>query len=84
MYDVITSIKNIVEAEGCIIPDVKNVKNTRKGQRREVWGVKYTNHGRKRVKILAEEYYGAILKKKLHKYAYGAKGKNCDDVNGGF
>ena len=27
-HDVLTSINYIVEAEGCIIPDVKNVKNT--------------------------------------------------------
>ena len=33
-YDVLTSIKYIVEDEGCIIPDVKNVKNTRKGRQR--------------------------------------------------
>ena len=36
MFDVLTSIKYIVEAEGCIITNVKNLKNTRKGRRREV------------------------------------------------
>ena len=30
-HDVLTSIKYSMEAEGCIIPDVKNVKNTREG-----------------------------------------------------
>ena len=54
-YDVLKSIKYIVEAEGCIIPDVNNVKNTRKGRRREVWGSKDTNLGGKRVCMLAED-----------------------------
>ena len=43
--------------------------------------------------MLAEHDYGAILKKKLHKDAHGAKGMqlklsqqlfNCDDVKGDF
>ena len=34
-YDVIKSIKYIVDAEGCIIPDVKTVKNTQNGRQRE-------------------------------------------------
>ena len=39
-YDVLTSINHIVEAEGCIILDVNNVKNMRKGRQREFWGSK--------------------------------------------
>ena len=39
-YDVLTPINYIVEAEGYIIPDTKNVKNTQKGQLRESWGVR--------------------------------------------
>ena len=62
-----------MEAEGCIIPDVNNVKNTRKGRRREVWGSKDTNHGGKKVRVLAENNYGKNSKKTIHKYAYGAK-----------
>ena len=54
-YDVLTSIKYIVEDEGCIIPDVKNVKNTRKLRRREVWESKDTNNGGKRARMLAED-----------------------------
>ena len=46
-YDLLTSIKYIVEAEGCIIPDVKNFNKTWKRQKREAWGVKDTNHGGK-------------------------------------
>ena len=72
-YDVLTSIKYIVEAEGCIVPDFNNVKNTRKGQQREAWKIKDTNHGGKRVRMLDEYNYGAILKKKLHKDAHGKK-----------
>ena len=67
MYDGITSIKYIVEAEGCIIPDVKNVKNTRKGRQREVWGSKDTNHGIKRVRMLADDDYSTILNKNCTK-----------------
>ena len=44
-YDLLTSIKYIVEAEGCIIPDVKNVNKTWKQQRREAWGAKDAKHG---------------------------------------
>ena len=88
-YDVLTSIKYIVEAEGCIIPDVKNVKNTQNGRQREVWGGKGAFHGGKRVQMLAGDDYGAISEKKLHKYAHGAKYMqlnlsqqlfNCDDA----
>ena len=39
-YDVLILIKYIVEDEGCIIPDVYNVKNTRKGQKGGAWGVR--------------------------------------------
>ena len=67
MYDVLTSIKDTVEAGGCIIPDVNNVKNMRKGWRREVWGSKDTNHGGERVHILAECDYGEIPKKNCTK-----------------
>ena len=35
MYDVLISIKYIMEAEGCIINDVNNVNNTCKGRQRE-------------------------------------------------
>ena len=72
-YAVLTPIKYIVEAKGCIILDAKNVKNTRKGQQREVWGSKDTNHGGKRLRMLSEDDYGALLKKKMHKDAHGAK-----------
>ena len=34
-YDVLTSIKYNVDTKGFIIPDFKNVKNTRKGRQRE-------------------------------------------------
>ena len=57
-YDVITSIKYIVEVEGCIIPDVKNVKNTRKGRQREAWGIKDTNHEGNILRMLDEDEYG--------------------------
>ena len=40
MYDLLTSIKYIVEDEGCIIPDAKNVNKTWKGRRREAWGLR--------------------------------------------
>ena len=73
IYDVLPSIKYIVETKGCIIPDVKNVQNAWKGRRREVWGSKDTNNGGKRVQMLAEDDYGATSDKKLHKYAHGAK-----------
>ena len=63
MYDLLTSIKYIEEAEGCIIPDVKNVNKTWKRQRREYWGVKDTNHGGKRVLMLTDNDNGAISKK---------------------
>ena len=72
-YDLLTSIKYIVEAEGCIILDVKNVNKTWKRQRRKAWGVKDTNHGGKRVLILADDDNGEISKKKMHKDAHGAK-----------
>ena len=55
MYDVLTSIKYIVEDEGCIIPDVNNAKNTLKGRRREAWGSKDTNCGRKSLQIFSED-----------------------------
>ena len=82
-----------MEAEGCVIPDVKNSKNTWKGRQREFWGSKDTDNGGNRVRMLAEDDYGAILKKKLHKYAHGAKEMklelsqhmfNCDDVRVDF
>ena len=82
-----------MEAEGCIIPDTKNVKNLRKGRQRKSWGSRNANHGGKRVRMLAEDDYGAISKKKLHKDAHGTKGTqlklskqmfNCDDVKGVF
>ena len=57
-YDLLTSIKYIVEAEGCIIPDVKNVKNTRKGRQREAWGIKDTNHEGNILRMLDEDEYG--------------------------
>ena len=65
----------------------------RKGRRREDWGGKDTNHGVNMVRMLAEDDYGAISKKKIHKDANGAKEMylellkqlfNCDDVKGGF
>ena len=59
-YDVLASIKYIVEDEGCIIPDINNVKNTWNGQRGEVWGIKDTNHEGGRVQMLAEDDYGEI------------------------
>ena len=62
-----------MEAEGCIIPDVNNVKNIRKGHQGEDRESKDTNHGRKRVLMLAEDDYGEILKKKLHKNVHSAK-----------
>ena len=37
------------------------------GWQREFWGSKDTNHGGKRVQMLAEDDYGAILKKKCTK-----------------
>ena len=37
-YDVLTPIKYIAEAKGCIIPDVNNVKNKRKRRRRGYGG----------------------------------------------
>ena len=52
-YGVLISIKYIVEAEGCIIPDVNNVKTTWKGRRREAWGIKEANHGGNRVRMSA-------------------------------
>ena len=67
MYDLLTSIKYIVEAKGYIIPDVKNANKMWKGQKREAWGVKDTNHGGKRVLILTEDDNGAISKKKCTK-----------------
>ena len=82
-----------MEAEGCIIPDVNNVKNTWKGQQRGVWRIKDTNHVGNRVRMLDEDDYGAISKKKLHKDAHGTKRTqlklskqmfNCDDVKGVF
>ena len=63
-YNVITSVKYIVEAKGCTIPYVNNLKNLRKGWQREVWGSKDTNHGGKRVRMLAEDDYGKNSKKK--------------------
>ena len=66
-YDELTPVKNIVEAKGLIIPDVKNVKNMRKGRRREDWGGKDTNHGVNMVRMLAGDDYGAISKKKFTK-----------------
>ena len=62
-----------MEDEVCIIPDFKIVKNTRKGRQKEAWEGKETNHGGKRVRMLAEDDYGVILKKQLHKYAHGTK-----------
>ena len=91
MYDVLTSIKYIVEVKECIIPDVKNVKNTRKVHKREAWVSKDTNHGGKRVQMLAEDDHGEILRIFFHKYAHGTKEMqlklshqllNCDDVKG--
>ena len=72
-YDVLTSINHIVEAEGCIIPDVNHVKNTRTGRRRGVWGSKNINNGGNRVQMLVEDDYRANLKKKMYKDAYSAK-----------
>ena len=66
-YDVRTSIKYIAEPKGCTIPDVKNVKNSRKGRQREVWGCEETNHVLNRVRMLAEDDYGENSKKKMHK-----------------
>ena len=60
MYDLLTSIKYIVEAKGCIITDVKNVNKTWKRRRREAWGIKDTNHGGKRLLMLNENDNGAI------------------------
>ena len=80
-----------MEAEGCIIPDINNVNKTWKSQRREAWGVKDTNHGGKRVLMLADDDNGEISKEKIHKDAYGAKKMQlklsrqlfyCDDLTG--
>ena len=60
MYDVLTSIKYIVEDEGCIIPDVNNANKTWKMRRRGAWGIKDNNHGGKMVLILAEDDNGVI------------------------
>ena len=82
-----------MEAEGCIIPDVNNVKNTWKGQQRGVWRIKDTNHGGNRVCMLDEDDYGAILRKILYKDAHSAKEMqielsqqlfNCDDMKVDF
>ena len=62
-----------MEAEGCIIPDVINVKNPKKGRRRGVWGSKNINNGGNRVQMLVEDDYRANLKKKMYKDAYSAK-----------
>ena len=92
-YDVLISIMYIVEAEGFIIPGVKNVRNVWKVQRREYWGSKETNYRGKSVGILAKDDYGAIPKGKVHKDAHVAKVMqlklsqqmfNCDDTRGGF
>ena len=64
MYDLLTSIKYIVDTEGCIIPDVKNVNKTWKRCRRGAWGVKCTYHGGNRVLMLTDNDKGAISKKK--------------------
>ena len=86
-------MKYIVEAQVFIIPDVNNMENTLRGRQREAWGGKYINYRGKRVRMLAEDDYGAILKKKLHKDAHGAEERqlklsqllfNCDGVKGGF
>ena len=66
-YDILTSINYIMEAEGCIISDVNNVNKPWKRPRREAWRVKDTNHGRKRVLMLANDDYGKITKKKCTK-----------------
>ena len=88
-YDVRTLIKYIAEPKGCTIPDVKNVKNSRKGRQGGVWGSKNTNCGGNRVRILAD--YGANSRKTLHEEAHGTKEMhlelsqklfNCDDVKG--
>ena len=73
MYDLLTSIKYIMESKGCIVPDVKNVKNTRKGRLREAWESKDTNHGRKRMRMLAKDDCGAVLKKISYKDAHRTK-----------
>ena len=92
-YSVLISIMYIVEAEGFIIPGVKNVRNVWKVQRREYWGSKETNYRGKSVGILAKDDYGAIPKGKVHKDAHVAKVMqlklsqqmfNCDDTRGGF
>ena len=58
MYDVLTSINYIVETKGFIIPDVKNVKNIRKGRQRGAGDIKDTINGVKRVRMLVEDDYG--------------------------
>ena len=63
-YYVLIPIKYIVEAKGCIIPDVNNVKNKQKGRHSEDWGSKDTNNGVKRVQMLVEDDYSTILKEK--------------------
>ena len=72
-YDVLTSIKYIVVPEDCIILDVKNVEKTRKGEQRGAWGIKDANHAVKRVRMLAENDYGAIFRGGLDLDAHGAK-----------
>ena len=62
-----------MEDEGYTISDVKNVKTSEKGWQRGVLGIKDTNHGGKRVQILAEYDYGTNPKKKLQKDAHDAK-----------
>ena len=56
-----------MEAKGCIIPYVKNVNKTWKGQIREAWGVKVANNGGKRVPIMTKDDNGAISKKNCTK-----------------
>ena len=63
LYDVLTSKNLIVEYEGCIIPNFKDVKYMRKGLRRKVWGNKDTNQGGKRVRMLDEDDYRILLEK---------------------
>ena len=55
MYDVLISIKYIVEDRYCIVPDFKNVENMQKGRQREAWGIKDTNNGGNIVQVLAED-----------------------------